>query len=154
YTIASAQTSDAGTYSVRITGAGGSVESAPATLTVNTVVTGPTARLSNMSVRTAMSAGQTLIVGVTVAEGSRSVLVRAAAPALAAFGLPTAMVDPRLDLYNSSSVIVDSNDNWDSSLASTFTSVGAFPFSPGSKDAAIVRSLNGGYTIQARGTDA
>ena len=115
---------------------------------------GPTARLSNLSVRTTMTAGQTLIVGVVVSGGgSRNILVRAAGPALAAFGLTTAMTDPRLELYNGTAVVFE-NDNWPAALASTFTSVGAFGFANGSLDAAFVQPIDGARSIQARGTGA
>jgi hypothetical protein len=110
-----------------------------------------TARLSNLSVRTAMAASQTLIVGVVVNGGARSVLVRAAGPALAAFGLSTAMLDPRLELYNGTTMAFD-NDNWPAGLADMFTSVGAFSFVAGSRDAAFVQSIDGARSIQARGT--
>src|SRR6185503_18025410 len=38
--------------------------------------------------------------------------------------------------------------------ASTFTSVGAFPFTAGSRDAAFVQPIDGARSIQARGTGA
>jgi hypothetical protein len=115
---------------------------------------GPTARLSNLSVRTAMTAGQTLIVGVVVSGGgARNILVRAAGPALANFGLSSAMSDPRLELYNGTVVTFD-NDNWPAALAPTFASVGAFAFTAGSLDAAFVQPIEGARSIQARGTGA
>jgi hypothetical protein len=117
-------------------------------------VGGPTARLTNLSVRTAMSAGQTLIVGVVVGGGgSRNVLVRAAGPALASFGLTTAMTDPRLELYNGTTMVFENND-WPAALADTFNSVGAFAFTAGSRDAAFVQAVDGARSIQARGTGA
>jgi hypothetical protein len=118
-------------------------------LTVSTI--DPSARLTNLSVRTAMAASQTLIVGVVVNDGSRELLVRAAGPALAAFGLSTAMNDPRLELFNGPDMVLSNND-WAASLAPTFASVGAFAFLAGSKDAAFVQSINAAYSIQARGT--
>ena len=152
-TISAAQIADAGNYRVRITGADGTVDSASATLTVIPAeTTGPASWLSNLSVRTAMAAGQTLIVGVVVDGGPREILVRAAGPALAAFGLASAMADPRLDLYDQNSNLTFSNNDWPASLAGTFTSVGAFAMPAGSKDAAFVQSIDGAYSIQARGT--
>lgn len=153
YPIASAQPGDAGTYRVRVSTAGGVADSSSATLTVTGGTTGPSARLSNLSVRTAMDAGQTLIVGTVVSGGTRNILVRAAGPALAGFGLAGAMTDPRLDLYNGSTLTF-SNDNWASDLADTFSSVGAFAFTPNSLDAAFVQGIEGGRSIWARGTGA
>ena len=149
YTISSAQASDAGNYSVRVSSGGQNVVSSAATLSVGASNSG--ARLSNLSVRTAMAAGQTLIVGTVVNGGSTNVLVRAAGPALAAFGLTSAMADPRLELYNGATMVFENND-WPATLNGTFTSVGAFGFESGSRDAAFVQSIEGGRSIQARGT--
>ncbi len=152
FSLASAQATDAGDYTVVATNSAGTVTSNTATLQI-TVVAGVTARLSNLSVRTAMAAGQTLIVGVVVDGGPRNVLVRAAGPALAAFGLATAMADPRLDLFNGAELAL-SNDNWDAALAPTFATVGAFAFPAGSRDAGFIQSVDGARSIQARGTGA
>ena len=148
-TLPSALPSDAGDYTVVASNSAGSTTSAVARLTVNAA---PIAsRLSNLSVRTTMLAGQTLIVGVVVDGGSRDVLVRAAGPALAAFGLANAMIDPRLELYNGPTKVFE-NDNWPLTLSPTFTEVGAFPFAAGSLDAAFVRGIDGARSIWALGT--
>lgn len=65
--------------------------------------------LSNLSVRTSLVAGQTLIVGGVVSGGSKNFLVRAGDPALVQFGLP-GMADPKLDLYTTGSAPVASNN--------------------------------------------
>ncbi len=109
--------------------------------------------LSNLSVRTSMANGQTLIVGGVVSGGSKTILVRAGGPALNKFGL-NGMADPRLALYTSGSSPVATSDNWNSALAPVFTSVGAFAYDPGSRDAALTQSLNGSFTVQASGTGA
>jgi hypothetical protein len=114
---------------------------------------GANARLSNLSVRTSLAGGQTLIVGVTVSGGWRNVLVRAAGPALASFGLASAMADPRLELYHGAAKILE-NDNWPATLAATAASVGAFPFAAGSTDAGFVQGIDGARSIQVRGADA
>ena len=149
FTIAAAQAGDSGTYRVRVSSSGGTLDSDSVSVTVG--VSGPTARLSNLSVRTTMEAGQTLIVGTFVSGGARNILVRAAGPALAGFGLSGAMADPRLQLYNGATLAL-SNDNWAASLASTFDSVGAFGFAANSLDAAFVQSIEGGRSIWAQGT--
>jgi len=112
-----------------------------------------TARLSNLSVRTAMAAGQNLIVGFFVDGGSRNILVRAAGPALTVLGVPGALSDPRLDLYNGATLVL-SNEDWSASLATTFSSVGAFAFPAGSRDAAFVQAIGGSASVHARGTGA
>ncbi len=148
-TLNNVQVGDAGTYAVVVANSAGSVISTNATLTV--IPLGPTARLSNLSVRTTMATGQTLIVGMVVSGGPRNVLVRAVGPALAAFGLSTAMTDPRLELYNGSTQVF-ANEDWPANLADTFASVGAFGLPNGGRDAAFVQSIDGARSIFARGT--
>jgi hypothetical protein len=101
-----------------------------------------------------MAANQTLFVGLTMSGGARNVLLRAAGPALAAFGLTSAMTSPQLDLYDATPTLKATNSTWDPSLASVFTSVSAFSFPAGSHDAALVQNLNGGYTAQVHGPNA
>jgi hypothetical protein len=48
--------------------------------------------------------------------------------------------------------VMASNDNWDATLTPTFTSVGAFALTPGSRDAALIVTLEpGSYTAQVSG---
>ena len=136
---------DAGSYTLVAANAAGSATSSAATLTVT-----PASALSNLSVRTTLESGQTLIVGAVVSGGPKSILVRAGGPALNRFGL-VGMADPRLELY-AGQVPVGSNDDWSASLAATFSRVGAFAFDVGSRDAAFTQSLSGAFTVQAKGT--
>lgn len=112
-----------------------------------------TAALSNLSVRTTMAANQTLIVGGVLSGGSKSILVRAGGPALNRFGL-AGLADPRLALYTGGPAPAATNDDWPAALAPVFSSVGAFSFEPGSKDAALTQVLTGAFTAQATGSTA
>jgi subtilisin family serine protease len=145
-TLNNVQVRDAGVYSVVVTNSVASVSSVAVTLVVY-----PSARLANLSVRTTMTAAQTLIVGVSVSDGSREILVRAAGPALAAFGLSAAMSDPQLELYSGTTKVFE-NQDWPATLAPTFSSVGAFSFTNGSRDAAFLQAISGSRSIQARGS--
>jgi hypothetical protein len=130
--------------------------SAAGTATTNavTLTVLPTSYLANLSVRAAMAANQTLIVGVVVDGGSKPILMRSVGPALSNFGVAGPAADPRLDLYNSNGVLTNSNDNWDASLSSMFTSVGAFALATGSRDAALLQSVNSANSVQTRATGA
>jgi hypothetical protein len=112
-----------------------------------------TARLSNLSVRAALSASQTLTVGFVVSGGDRQLLVRGVGPTLASFGVAGAMTDPRIELRNSTGLVAQ-NDNWGNSpaLSAAFTSVGAFALLNNSLDAALLQTVNGPHTVQATGT--
>ncbi|MDP3070544.1 MAG: lamin tail domain-containing protein [Opitutaceae bacterium] len=129
------------------------VNGSPGALDPPQTMTGATCRLSNLSVRTSLEAGQTMIVGVVVSGGWRNILVRAAGPALAGFGLTSAMADPRLELYNGGTRILE-NDDWPASIAATAASAGAFAFTPGSRDAGFMQGMEGPRSIQVRGTGA
>ncbi len=147
--VANVQAANAGSYTVSVTNTGGATASSvPATLAVGPA--GPSSRLSNLSVRTTLSAGQLLIVGFTMGEGAKPVLVRGIGPTLAAFGLTNALADPRLEIYSGAGVKVDENDDWSSALGPVFGQLGAFALNAGSRDAALTRSINGGHTAQLR----
>jgi hypothetical protein len=142
FTLPSVQVADAAAYAVAVTNAAGTVVSDAATISVIPAVA---SAISKVSVRTSLAASQTLIVGFTMAGGSKPILVRAVGPGLAAFGVPATMDDPRLALFDGGSSVA-SNEDWGggSSLAGSFASVGAFPLPAASRDAALINSVSGG----------
>ncbi|MCX6953865.1 MAG: immunoglobulin domain-containing protein, partial [Verrucomicrobia bacterium] len=144
--LAAVTAAQSGDYAVTVTNPAGSVTSLVAPLSVN-----PSAWLSNVSLRTNLTTGQNVIVGFVVNGGSKEILVRAAGPALASFGLTAAMGDPRLELYRETAKVAENND-WPAALAPTVLSLGAFPFPVASRDAAFLQSLGGPHTVQATGT--
>jgi len=144
YTIASAQTTDAGSYTVTVSTSAGATTSNAATLTVNAASTTPTtatntAHLVNLATRVQIggSAGTPILGFVTSGTGSKKLIVRAVGPGLAAFGFTGTVADPSLTLVSGSTTIA-SNDNWNSGDAATIAAAGAFPLTVGSKDAVIV----------------
>jgi hypothetical protein len=137
------------TYTVAISNAAGTTISDPAVVTVNW------ARLTNLSVRTGAGAGaQTLIAGFVVSgTGSKNVLVRAVGPTLSQFGVPGALANPRLDLFQAASLQLG-NDNWGGSpaLIEAFLRTGAFSLPAASLDAASTTTLAPtSYTMQVTG---
>ncbi len=157
-TLAAATAANAGRYTVVVTGAGRTIESSPAVVTVTAVAAGPeVSRIANLSIRTNAGTGaQTLIVGFVVGggatTGSKPLVIRGIGPTLAAFGVTGALVDPRMEVY-AGTVRVAENDNWSSSDAGIFASVGAFALTIGSRDAAIYNPTvaAGGYSAQISG---
>jgi hypothetical protein len=109
------------------------------------------ARLINVSIlATLTDRGDTLTLGTIVGGagtmGTKSLLVRAAGPSLAVFGVPNVLADTKFDLF-SNQTRIGGNDDWggSASLGALFTEVGAFPFAAStSKDAAVVASLGMG----------
>jgi hypothetical protein len=108
--------------------------------------------LINISARTALSAGNVIIVGFVVEDRPRAVLVRAVGPSLARLNVPSAHPDPWLAVKRGYQTIVG-NDDWfnqaDSQrVAAAAARVGAFPLAHGSFDAAILVILPpGAYTV-------
>jgi uncharacterized protein (DUF1800 family) len=123
-------------------------------------VTG-SARLMNLSTRALVGSGaSTFFSGLSIAAGggARHLLIRAAGPSLTALGVTTAVSDPALAVLDTAGrqVTNGANDNWETAgataLTSAFAAAGAFPFSAGSKDAALLIDLApGNYTIQVNG---
>lgn len=116
------------------------------------------ARVANLSVRSlAGTGGDTLIVGFNIPSGSKTLLLRAVGPALAALGVTGALADPTVQLEGGGTVVAQNND-WDSpviqgvALSEAAARVGAFSLPAQSKDAALLQSLGAGsYTAQVGG---
>src|SRR5207247_1072134 len=89
--------------------------------------------------------------------GARKILVRAAGPTLGTFGVTSTLADPAIAVIDSGNNQIASNDNWGTgnaaALSSAFAQAGAFAFSAGSRDAALIVDLQPGssYTIQVSG---
>ncbi len=122
-------------------------------------VTG-SARLLNLSTRAQVGTGAGIMIsGIVLAPGggARKILIRAAGPALAEYGVSGTLADPAIAVLDARNVQIAANDNWGSVNASAITSAfgqaGAFPFAANSKDAALLVDLAPGasYTIQVSG---
>ncbi len=110
-----------------------------------------TSRLMAISTRSRAGQGdQTLIMGFVV-EGNKQVLVRGVGPGIAS-GVPTALTDPRLELYRFQGggfTNVDENNDWanTNAMMQTFARLGASALAANSKDAALLNNIEGGvYT--------
>jgi hypothetical protein len=147
FELAAAGPTDAGTYSVVVSNAAGSITTVPVLLTVNY------SQLINISTRGYVSEGGALTTGFVLrGSGDKPLIVRGVGPTLTNFGVANALSDPQLALIEQqSSVTVASNDGWSSTpqLSTDFQSVGAFPLPAGSADAASeVRLTPGAYTTR------
>lgn len=121
--------------------------------------------LVNVATRAFVGRGEEVLIGGFVVRGSRpkAMLIRAAGPALAAFGVGGVLSDPTLAVY-SGGTLVAANDNWTvpqgqgaATAAEIATAAGrasAFPFADGSRDAAVLVTLApGAYTAVVEGGD-
>ncbi len=110
--------------------------------------------LANLSVRSTLAdTDATLHLGIVLAGGTgeRQMLVRAAGPGLAQFGVGGSAADPRLTVLDARGGTVLRNDNWSGNATlEAAARVGAFAFPSASLDAAGLTSLGvGDYFLQA-----
>jgi sugar lactone lactonase YvrE len=117
---------------------------------------GTDATLLNISTRSEVRTGGDIqIAGFVIGgEGSKRVLIRATGPALTQFNVPGVLADPVITVYAGSSAIAQADD-WSAdevNIEQANAQAGAFPLPRGSKDAAIVLTLQpGSYTVHVRG---
>lgn len=111
-------------------------------------------RLVNLSSRAEVSTGDgVLISGFVIGPGQGStILIRAVGPTLAGQGVRSPLGDPTLALHDASGRILATNDNWSAADAAAMATVGAFALPPGSRDAALIRTLPPGvYSVVVNG---
>ncbi|HKP05055.1 MAG TPA: right-handed parallel beta-helix repeat-containing protein [Chthoniobacterales bacterium] len=111
--------------------------------------------LGNISTRLRVLVGDNALIGGMIATGTatKKVIIRAIGPTLTDFGVPGALQDPTLELYQGGTLIT-SNDDWRQSPQQA--EIQNSGLAPG-KDAesAIIATLtpNQGYTAIVRGKD-
>jgi sugar lactone lactonase YvrE len=153
-TLAKVATSNAGVYTLVAKNAAGSAVSTAATLSLVSAGASTT-RLVNLSSLSSVGAGNgDLIVGFSIGSGSKSMLIRAIGPSLAAMGVSGALLAPELALYDGSGAQIDLNEAWGggAALAQLFSQVGAFALPAASNDTALSETLDaGGYTAHVSG---
>lgn len=122
----------------------GSASALSANANIHLNADAPEPRFSNFSVRCRLKEEEeTVDLGFILRRvsdlGAEALLIRAAGPALRQFGLTQVAADPRLELIEGGQ-IRESNDDWvdDIPTVNATIAAGAFPFSPGGKDAALV----------------
>lgn len=160
--IQDASTADEGVYSVQVSNTVGSATSAGGTLAIDDEAT---ADLVNLATRGLVGAGGDIMIGgLTVLGGStKTVLVRGLGPQLTVEGVPGALVDPELKVFQTlfdenpiRSQLLVTNDNWEEDANATELAVALAalnkPLAAGSNDAALLLTLNQGvYTFQLSG---
>jgi len=97
--------------------------------------------------------GDRALIGGFILTGSdaKTVIIRALGPSLGANGIPGALSDTTLDLYDASGQLLASNDNWKDSHQAQIQATGIAPSDP--LESAILATLpgNSSYTAVVRG---
>lgn len=123
---------------------------------------GTRSRFRNLSARGFVGAGEQALTAGFVITGdvAMTLLLRAAGPSLAKFGVQGCLSLPSMKLYRVSggqSRLVASNAGWErgpttADLGSATQATGAFAFDQGSADAAVLLALSpGSYTVEVTG---
>src|SRR5437868_4041723 len=89
--------------------------------------------LANISTRMKVGSGQNVLIGGFIIKGtqSKTLVLRAIGPSLAAVGLTNVLADPILELHDSAGNVIASNDDWrDGAQASQIQQSGIAPSDP------------------------
>lgn len=152
-----------GSGSYTVTFSGGTVATAQRTVTVSAAQnakadyiaaeSGPQpATLANISTRALVGTGENVMIGGFIITGTQAkrIVIRAIGPSLP---LPDKMLDPVLELHNSTGGMVGFNDNWGQNANSQEISASGFaPTNPG-ESALLVTLAPGAYTAIVRGAN-
>jgi len=110
-------------------------------------------QLANISTRAVVKNGDNVTIAGFILRGfyPEKIFLRAIGPSLTAAGVPGALEDPTLELYNSAGALIVTNDNWkDSPDRAQIVSAGLSP--KDDREACIAATLNpGAYTAVLRG---
>ena len=105
----------------------------------------PVAKALNISTRVFVDIGERVSIAGFIVTGdiSKKVLIRGIGPSLTASGVPNALADPTLTLFDESGNMLMTNDNWQDSQAAEITATGIPP--QNDLESAIVATLGPGH---------
>jgi hypothetical protein len=110
--------------------------------------------VQNLSTRGLVASGDNVLINGFIIRGTdpRTVILRALGPSLSGFGIPHALPDPVLSLYNSSGTLIATNDNWQSDIGSVFLEQNGYAPSNPAEAATLQPNLApGAYTMVVTG---
>ena len=120
--------------------------------------------LANISTRSFVQTGDNVMIGGFIVQGAQPtrVIVRAIGPELTQYGVPNAMVNSTLELYDANGAVIASNDNWRATIiGGVITSdqvrdIRNSGYAPGDgRESAIIAELPpGNYTAIVRGVNS
>ena len=110
-------------------------------------------QLVNLSTRGRVESQDNVMIGGFIIDGDQpiEVIVRAIGPSLIPLGIPQALIDPTLELYDGNGSLISQNDNWRSDHEAEIIASALAPTDD--REPAIIATLTpGGYTGVVRGT--
>jgi hypothetical protein len=125
--------------------------------------TGINSKLGNISTRSFVQAGDNVMIGGFIVQGTqpKTVIVRAIGSELRQYGVPDPLQDPTLELHNANGTLIASNDNWQTTIIGGIithdqgSDIQNSGHAPGdARESAIIASLPpGNYTAIVRGVN-
>jgi YVTN family beta-propeller protein len=123
----------------------------------------PESRLPNISTRSFVQTGDTVMIGGFIVDGiqPKRVIIRAIGPELTQYGVPNTLANPTLELYDGTGALIASNDDWHQTIiggiitgdqVADILNSGYAPTN-GSESAIIADLPAGDYTAIVRGVD-
>jgi hypothetical protein len=119
--------------------------------------------LHNISTRSFVQTDDNVMIGGFIVAGTESkrVIVRAIGPELTQYGVPNALLNPTLELHDSTGALIASNDNWQHTIVGGLITsdqrqaIRNSGYAPGDgRESAIVAELPAGnYTAIVRGVN-
>jgi hypothetical protein len=119
--------------------------------------------LRNISTRGFVQTGDDVMIGGFILAGTeaKNVIVRGIGPELTQYGVPHALVDPTLELYDATGTLIASNDNWTTTIiggiitSDQVRDIRNSGYAPGDRrESALIATLPpGNYTAIVRGVN-
>jgi len=135
----------------------------PEFLGSGTVSVGPISTVGNISTRAFVQMGDNVMIGGFIVEGTepKRLIIRALGSELAQYGVPNVLVNPRLELHNSTGALIASNDDWHNTIiggiitSDQVADIRNSGYAPedGRESAIITELAAGSYTAIVRGMD-
>ncbi len=120
-------------------------------------------QLGNISTRAFAQTGDNVMIGGFIIQGSqpKRVIIRAIGPELTQYGVPNALANPTLELYDGTGALIASNDNWTHTIiggiitSNQFRDIINSGYVPNdTRESAIIADLPAGnYTAIVRGVN-
>src|SRR4029077_14762496 len=131
---------------------------------IATPATTPTeSTLANISTRAFVQTGDNVVIAGLIIQGAqpKRVIIRAIGPELTQYGVPNALANPTLELYDGTGALIASNNNWVTTIiggiitAHQVADIRASGYAPTDPfESAIVADLPAGnYTAIVRGVN-
>jgi len=114
-----------------------------------------TVYLANISTRALVQTGNQVLIGGFIISGTgpKKLVMRALGPTLSSFGVPGALQNPTLGLYNAAGTLISFNDNW-GDAPNKQQIIDAHLAPPNAAEPAILATLDpGNYNAIVRGVN-